>query len=319
MIGLSSPRLLSAVRALSRLSRVVVPIGIAALGTMFAWVSFRPRLQLHALLAIRNLSEIADPGSTPRDRDPYVFFCPDVRWPSMKGQPNYRDPMRTCPDGFSPLIKPVVAWPGDTVETSAAGIVVNGQRCQTPQPSAATRQGDSFIRSRQERTAYERVNYGSSVPSVPGASIPGTSARSPCGPSTVGFAPFSSSIRTTQPPTRIDNVIRGQKAMNISETAILEADKVRWRMPSIPSSRSGPEPRFSSPALRYSVAQAGAATQVLNYLALLFPFAYLHSRRRPGLALCRLLLRCRHLERHSGRAELLSDRPTTSLCHSSSG
>ncbi len=35
--------------------------------------------------------------------------------------------MRTCPDGFAPLIKPVVAWPGDTVETSAQGVTVNGQ------------------------------------------------------------------------------------------------------------------------------------------------------------------------------------------------
>lgn len=57
---------------------------------------------------------------------PYVFFCPDVRWPSMRGQPNYRSPMWTCPDGFSPLIKPVVAWPGDIVETSPEGLSVNG-------------------------------------------------------------------------------------------------------------------------------------------------------------------------------------------------
>jgi conjugative transfer signal peptidase TraF len=62
------------------------------------------------------------------ERDPalYIFFCPDVRWPSMKGQPNYRSPMRTCPDGFSPLIKPVIAWPGDTVQTTRQGLIVNG-------------------------------------------------------------------------------------------------------------------------------------------------------------------------------------------------
>jgi conjugative transfer signal peptidase TraF len=69
---------------------------------------------------------LSGPPVSDRKSPPYVFFCPDIRWPSMKGEPNYRSPMRTCPDGFSPLIKPVVAWPGDTVETSAQGIAVNG-------------------------------------------------------------------------------------------------------------------------------------------------------------------------------------------------
>lgn len=69
---------------------------------------------------------ISNPRQAPYEPAPYVFFCPDVRWPAMKNQPNYRSPMRTCPDGFAPLIKPVVAWPGDMVETSANGISVNG-------------------------------------------------------------------------------------------------------------------------------------------------------------------------------------------------
>jgi conjugative transfer signal peptidase TraF len=47
--------------------------------------------------------------------------------------------MRTCPDGFSPLIKPVIAWPGDTVEISASGVIVNGQ----PLPNTATINRDS--------------------------------------------------------------------------------------------------------------------------------------------------------------------------------
>ena len=70
--------------------------------------------------------EIVTPHGATQEGAPYVFFCPDVRWPSMGGQPNYRSPMWTCPDGFSPLIKPVVAWPGDTVKTSPAGLSVNG-------------------------------------------------------------------------------------------------------------------------------------------------------------------------------------------------
>ena len=139
MIGLSSPRLCSCVRAFSRLSCVFVPIAVAAVATMFAWVGFGLIFNYTHSVPFGIYREIAAPAGTPRNPAPYVFFCPDVRWPSMKGQPNYRDPMRTCPDGFSPLIKPVVAWPGDMVETSAAGIVVNGQ----PLPNTATISCDS--------------------------------------------------------------------------------------------------------------------------------------------------------------------------------
>jgi len=126
MIGLSSSRLRSAVRAFSRLSCVVVPIGIAAVGTMFVSVVFGLVFNYTHSVPFGIYREIADPANTPHNPAPYVFFCPDVRWLSMKDQPNYRNPMRTCPDGFSPLIKPVVAWPGDTVKTSVTGIVVNG-------------------------------------------------------------------------------------------------------------------------------------------------------------------------------------------------
>ena len=139
MIGLSSPRLCSCVRAFSRLSCVFVPIAVAAVATMFTWVGFGLIFNYTHSVPFGIYREIADPASTPHTPAPYVFFCPDVRWPSMNGQPNYRDPMRTCPDGFSPLIKPVVAWPGDIVETSAAGIVVNGQ----PLPNTATISRDS--------------------------------------------------------------------------------------------------------------------------------------------------------------------------------
>jgi len=106
---------------------------------MFAWVGFGVIFNYTHSVPFGIYREIANPASTPRNPAPYVFFCPDVRWPRMLGQPNYRDPMRTCPDGFSPLIKPVVAWPGDTVEISAAGIIVNGQ----PLPNTATINHDS--------------------------------------------------------------------------------------------------------------------------------------------------------------------------------
>jgi conjugative transfer signal peptidase TraF len=106
---------------------------------MFVWVGFGLVFNYTHSVPFGIYREIADPAGSPRTPAPYVFFCPDVRWPSMKDQPNYRDPMRTCPDGFSPLIKPVVAWPGDTVEISATGILINGQ----PLPNTAPISRDS--------------------------------------------------------------------------------------------------------------------------------------------------------------------------------
>jgi conjugative transfer signal peptidase TraF len=127
MIGLFKSRLRLFVRAFSRLSFVLVPVAVAAICMMIVWVSFGLVFNYTHSVPFGIYRGISDPVRTPHNPAPYVFFCPDVRWPSMQGQPNYRDPMRTCPDGFSPLIKPVVTWPGDTVKISVAGIAVNGQ------------------------------------------------------------------------------------------------------------------------------------------------------------------------------------------------
>jgi len=139
MIGLYSPFLCSCIRALARLNWIFVAFAVTAIGTMIAWSAFGLVFNYTHSAPFGIYREIDDPRSATHNPVPYVFFCPDVRWPSMKGQPNYRDPMRTCPDGFSPLIKPVVAWPGDIVETSVAGIVVNGQ----PLSNTATISHDS--------------------------------------------------------------------------------------------------------------------------------------------------------------------------------
>ena len=127
MIGLSNPRFRSRLASLSHLSYIVVAFAVAFVGLTLAGVGFGFVFNFTHSAPFGLYKEIADPTQAPRTPSPYVFFCPDVRWPDMKGEPNYRKPMRTCPDGFAPLIKPVVAWPGDTVETSAQGVTVNGQ------------------------------------------------------------------------------------------------------------------------------------------------------------------------------------------------
>jgi conjugative transfer signal peptidase TraF len=139
MIGLSSRPVRSGVRIVSGQRNIVVGAAAAFVLAALTAIRFGVVFNYTHSAPFGLYREISDPANAPHDPAPYIFFCPDVRWPAMKGQPNYRNPMRTCPDGFAPLIKPVVAWPGDTVETSAAGVSVNGR----PLPHTATMDRDS--------------------------------------------------------------------------------------------------------------------------------------------------------------------------------
>ena len=139
MIGLFKRSLAASLCAVARLRCVFVPIGALAIGAMFLWTGFGVVFNYTHSAPFGLYREEFDSEAAIHDPAPYVFFCPDRRWPSMRGEPNYRDPMRTCPDGFSPLIKPVVAWPGDLVSVSANGIRVNGR----PLPNSAPIERDS--------------------------------------------------------------------------------------------------------------------------------------------------------------------------------
>ena len=83
-----------------------------------------------------------EPTLPSHGKSPYAFFCPDQRWPGLMNNPNTRHSLGTCPDGFAALLKPVVAWPGDAVTTSPAGVAVNG----TPVPNSAPLTRDSLGR-----------------------------------------------------------------------------------------------------------------------------------------------------------------------------
>lgn len=139
MIGLFKRSLAASLCAVARLRFIFVPIGALAIGAMFLWTGFGVVFNYTHSAPFGLYREEFESEATIHDPAPYVFFCPDRRWPSMRGEPNYRDPMRTCPDGFSPLIKPVVAWPGDLVSVSANGIRVNGR----PLPNSAPIERDS--------------------------------------------------------------------------------------------------------------------------------------------------------------------------------
>jgi len=55
-----------------------------------------------------------------------VEFCPQGEAASISLSRRYRT-VGACPDGGAPLLKPVVAFPGDRIEVTADGIRVNGQ------------------------------------------------------------------------------------------------------------------------------------------------------------------------------------------------
>jgi conjugative transfer signal peptidase TraF len=69
-----------------------------------------------------------------------IEFCPEGRFAAESSARGYRTP-GFYPDGAVPLLKPVVAQPGDTVEMSAAGIAVNGRLLAQTAPVAKDRRG----------------------------------------------------------------------------------------------------------------------------------------------------------------------------------
>src|SRR6267378_3229339 len=56
-----------------------------------------------------------------------VEFCPEGEAATISLQRRYRTPGGTCPDGGSPLMKPIAAVAGDHVELTTDGIRVNGK------------------------------------------------------------------------------------------------------------------------------------------------------------------------------------------------
>jgi conjugative transfer signal peptidase TraF len=56
-----------------------------------------------------------------------VEFCPEGDAAATSLERGYRTPGGTCPDGGSPLLKPIAAVPGDQVEVTSYGVRVNGK------------------------------------------------------------------------------------------------------------------------------------------------------------------------------------------------
>jgi conjugative transfer signal peptidase TraF len=56
-----------------------------------------------------------------------IEFCPPEPFASLSARRGYRG-RGTCPDGFEPLMKPILARAGDIVDVSAKGVAINGRR-----------------------------------------------------------------------------------------------------------------------------------------------------------------------------------------------
>jgi conjugative transfer signal peptidase TraF len=113
--------------------------GVSVAAMTIGFVSIALAFTARAARLIFNVSRSAPRGiydSIPRPTvwnnkghatETYVFFCPAQQWPGFRDNPNYRKGWTgNCPDGFEALIKPVVAWPGDTVTITPFGVAVNG-------------------------------------------------------------------------------------------------------------------------------------------------------------------------------------------------
>jgi conjugative transfer signal peptidase TraF len=95
---------------------IVAPVGLL----LWASSAFGIRLNTSPSLPF-GLYRVTADGSAP-----LVEFCPAEPVASLANARGYRQ-VGSCPDGGTPLMKPIVARAGDVVEVSAAGVRVNGQ------------------------------------------------------------------------------------------------------------------------------------------------------------------------------------------------
>src|SRR6266567_7048104 len=77
---------------------------------------------------------------TSDNSSPVVEFCPVGSFAELSKNRGYRR-RGICPDGASPMLKPIVAYAGDTVEVSANGIAVNGTLLHNTTPRTRDSRG----------------------------------------------------------------------------------------------------------------------------------------------------------------------------------
>ena len=117
--------------------RIAITLGASAVCLAFAF-------GLMSALGIRiNTSYSLPMGIYARTSDGHtnlIEFCPEGHAAAESSERGYRT-TGVCPDGAAPLLKPIVARSGDTVEMSARGISVNGRLLPQTAPIPKDRYG----------------------------------------------------------------------------------------------------------------------------------------------------------------------------------
>lgn len=131
------------IRGLLARLREAGPQTIGRIGiTLFA--AFSGIFWLMGTLGVKiNASPSLPIGLYIRSSDPNVNlieFCPSEPYASFAAARGYRS-QGNCPDGASPLMKPVIARAGDVVGVSNRGISVNGRLIPNTAPKRADTQG----------------------------------------------------------------------------------------------------------------------------------------------------------------------------------
>ena len=120
--------------SVSRLARPIVACvtTLIAVFGICAWAGLRLNSTQSLPLGIYIVSTAADAN--------LVEFCPPEPYSQISVVRGYRNP-GICPDGDDPLLKPVIAKPGDTVVFSALGLQVNGVLLRNTAPQSRDRRG----------------------------------------------------------------------------------------------------------------------------------------------------------------------------------
>jgi conjugative transfer signal peptidase TraF len=98
---------------------IVLALGLATLCTFTALGLAGLRINTTNSVPLGIYLITSDPSA------PLVEFCPEGDFSVLSASRGYRPP-GPCPDGAAPLLKPVIANPGDTVAVVDEGIRVNG-------------------------------------------------------------------------------------------------------------------------------------------------------------------------------------------------
>jgi conjugative transfer signal peptidase TraF len=116
------------------LIRIAVAIAAAGICLVVVLGCVGVRLNLSSSLPVGLYLKSAD------SRTPLVEFCPEEPAATLAIVRGYRSP-GNCPDGATPLLKPIVAVAGDVVEVSALGLTVNHTLLSNTKPRLSDAHG----------------------------------------------------------------------------------------------------------------------------------------------------------------------------------